>query len=199
MKRIITGILLLVMMGCAPYWDPTQVFNQETITDLIALYQQFVNKQGETAPPPVTPPPVTPPVIPDKPPVEVPVLTADTLVVMDLSTLPDTLRKVIGTQSRDPLILYAFACSIGAKVWACQDSECEGMMQYEGALAKWYDNYMVWVEGVLKQNPLITATIITNDGNHRFGYWIGPVVADRLSAYQSRLTMEALTPESEYR
>jgi hypothetical protein len=183
------------MMGCAgiaPGNGPAL-----TAQDLLAIYQQIVANSKPPVPP-VTPPPVVVPT-PTPPPVETPVLEATSIKVLDLATLPGELRKTLNLTARDPLMLYALACSIGAKHWACQDAECEGMMVNEAALAKWFDGYMVWVVGMMKQNPLTTATLISNDGNHRFGYWIGPVVAERLKDYQHRWTMGTLVPESEYR
>ena len=115
-------------------------------------------------PKPPDPGPVPTPEPPDPQPIPIP----DHLVVIDLTTFPDTVRAA-GFQARDSCIHYIFAAAIyGWNIPSTtngQDSEYDGLMARYPEIQKYMFGLVDGVAAKMIANPGLTVTAITGDPN----------------------------------
>jgi hypothetical protein len=176
------------------------------VKDLVGLVENLFKGAATVISPTPTPTPTpvptpTPTPRPGPTPVPVPTPTPVTnpIIIADLPLVAQEMGKA-GFVGREAVQLYALMCAWAGRGWACDpvDGECIALQAKEAQIQAWFESRVVAIEAKLKADPNLTATIIANDAKDRFGEYIGRVIATRLSAYSSRLTMGTVVPETSY-
>ena len=127
--------------------------------------------------------------------------SADEKLELNMDTIPDRMRKA-GFQGSDNALYYALAhvynYGPGAEMPEEETGELTVLNTQRDAIYNWFDGEVAKVKDILKKNPQVTVTAITNDGRDRCGFRLGPAIMERLKEFGNRVQMGTILPDSEY-
>jgi hypothetical protein len=120
---------------------------------------------------------------------------------LNLDTIPDRMRKA-GFQGSDNALYYALAHVYNYGPGTEMPDDGAGSLAVlntqRDAIYNWFDGEVAKVKDILKKNPQVTVTAITNDGRDRCGFRLGPAIMERLKEFGNRVQMGTILPDSEY-
>lgn len=194
MRRWIAIVLLVILTGCAG-------ITQQDVDSLLGWIKPAPSPSPIVTPPPVPEPvpiPPTPTPIPEPTPVPVPI--TDAVIVADMNTIPERMRAA-GFQGSDNALYYALAFVTAFGPGTMPDDGAGSLIELSRRspeIEKWWWDYVTSIRERLKDNPSLSATIITNDGRDRCGFRLGPPILERFKEFGDRVQLGTVVPESEY-
>ena len=145
-------------------------------------------------------------------PVPVPVVVESTvftrtgnIITLDMNTLPGNMRGA-GFDGSDGVLYYVMATVYKNGPGVSLPNEVGEYYQRQDTKDRvyaWFDGEVMKVAAMMKANPALTFTAITNDGKgpDKLGFRLGPPMMERLmnaGIDPSRVTLGNVVPESEY-
>jgi len=126
--------------------------------------------------------------------------TGETLA-LNMDTIPDRMRQA-GFQGSDNALYYALAhvynVGPGKKMPDEGDESLANLNAQREEIYQWFDGEVAKVENILRKNPQVTLTAITNDGRDKCGFRLGPAILERLKEFGDRVQLGNVLPVSEY-
>jgi hypothetical protein len=186
-KYLLIPLCILLLSGCATI-DLQNIWT--SIQAYIESYQTSLPDPVVPIPTPI-PEPVPIPIPPPEP-------VTDTIIICDLEKIPDMMRGA-GITGRDGILYYGLAVAWAQRRgWSLVNEEIIAIYNQRDAIYSWFESYISGVEKRFKAEPGLKGIIVLNDAKDRMGLDMGPAIMERLRAYEDRLEMGAIVPESEY-